>query len=143
MFTNLLDRDDRLFDVEFSDFAKKHYLKQFVKKYPGRQWRATWISIENDLKRLTYSESDLQKTQQIDELWHEDQIWVAKYDFKIAQTRISAKKSGNRCLIKIDNSKKKIEILTIYHKDGLPKNKSETQFLRDVLKMTVNNYFSS
>ncbi len=138
MFTNLLNRDDRLFDVEFSDFAKKHYLKQFVKKYPGRQWQATWVSIENDLKRLTYSESDLQKTQQIDEIWHEDQIWIAKYDFKIAQTRISAKKSGNRCLIKIDNNKKKIEILTIYHKDDLPKNKSETQFLRDVLKPNDN-----
>jgi hypothetical protein len=35
VFTHLLPNDDNLFTVEFSDYAKRHYLKRFEKEYTG------------------------------------------------------------------------------------------------------------
>ena len=62
--------------MEFCDYAKRHYLKRFEKEYRGKQWDITVESIIQDLARIKTSNSDLQKTQQVDELWHKDDYWV-------------------------------------------------------------------
>ena len=69
MFTHQLAKDNALFTVAFSDYAKLHYLKRFEKDYKGRQWEVTVESIVQDMSRMKTSDSDLQKTQQTDELW--------------------------------------------------------------------------
>lgn len=40
MFTNFLPTTEKLFQVQYADYAKKHFLKNFEKKYPGVQWEA-------------------------------------------------------------------------------------------------------
>jgi hypothetical protein len=77
--------------VKFCDYAKRHYLKRFEKEYRGKQWDITIESIIQDLARIKTSNSDLQKTQQVDELWHKDDYWIFKYDFRVAQTKESEK----------------------------------------------------
>ena len=133
MFTHLLPYDDTLFTVQFSEYAKHHYLKRFEKDYKGKQWDVTVESILQDMARIKISSSDMQKTQQVDELWHKDSYWIIKYDFRVAQTRESTKSSGNRCVAFLDNVADKIEILLIYGKGDLPKNTGEQAFVEQTL----------
>lgn len=52
MFTHLIIHDDKLIGVTFSEFAKRHFLKNFEKKYRGRQWEVTIESIMEDIGRI-------------------------------------------------------------------------------------------
>ena len=142
MFTHLLTKDDTLCTVKFSNYAKNHYLKRFEKDYKGRQWSVTVESIIQDLSRIKIQDSDLQKTQQVDELWHKDDFWVFKYDFRVAQTKESTKSSGNRCVVFLDNAANRIEILIIFGKGDLPKNASEQALIQQTLKEEFCNYWS-
>ncbi|MBR3594664.1 hypothetical protein IKL45_00275 [Candidatus Saccharibacteria bacterium] len=141
MFTHLLPNSDSLLRVTFSDFAKKHFLKSFQKRYKGKQWELTEESIKQDLARLRIGSNTIQETQQIDELYHEGEYWIAKYDFRIAGTKQSTKTSGNRCIIFIDNGKNRCEILLIYSKTDLPANKKETQYINDILEKEFPEYY--
>jgi hypothetical protein len=133
MFTHRIFNDNNLFAVKFSDYAKRHYLKRFKKEYHGKQWDITVESILQDMARIKTVDSDLQKTQQADELWQKDNYWVFKYDFRVAQTKESTKSSGNRCVAFLDNSADKIIILIIYGKGDLPKNIGERAFIEQTL----------
>lgn len=97
-------------------------------------WKITEDSIVQDMKRIGHALNDLQKTQQVDELWHAGDIWVFKYDFRVAQTRVSTRAAGNRVVAVLNNSSKKIKIVLIYNKTDLPKNIGETQYIKQVIK---------
>ena len=139
MFTHLIYNGGGLFTVTFSDYAKRHFLKRFERNYRGKQWDFTLDSIYQELMRLKASDSDLQKTQQVDELWQKDNYWIFKYDFRVAQTKASAKSSGNRCIAFLDNAANTIVITLIYGKGDLPKNIGEQAFI----EQTLNNEFPS
>jgi len=140
MFTHLLFNDNNLFAVKFSGYAKNHYLKRFEKDYSGKQWDVTAESIFQDLARLKTSASDLQRTQQVDELWHKDSYWIFKYDFRVAQTKESTKSSGNRCIVFLDNAMNRIEIQMIFGKGDLPKNAGEQAFIEQTLNKEFRDY---
>jgi hypothetical protein len=142
MFTHRLNNDDNLFTVTFSDYAKRHFLKRFQKEYNGRQWEVTVDSIIQDMSRLKTSESDIQKSQQVDELWQKDDYWIFKYDFRVAQTKESTKSSGNRCVAFLDNTTNKITILIIYGKSDLPKNIGEQAYIEHTLEKEFQHYIS-
>ncbi len=133
MFTHLLPETSRLFTVKFSDYAERHFLKNFRKNYKGAQWKLTEEAILDDLTHISHGDYDLQKTQQVDELWHQGNFWVFKYDFRVAKTKCSAKVSGNRVVGVIDASSASIEIIMIYAKTDLPKNMGETQYIKQVV----------
>lgn len=134
MFTNLLPDSDKLFSVFYEEYAKRHYLNKFQKKYKGNIWDYTEDSIKQDLARLRMKNNTTQKSSQIDELKYKNNKWLAKYDFKIAGSKESTKTSGNRCIVYIDNDKDLIKILLIYNKNDLPKNKNETAYIFDELE---------
>ena len=133
MFSNLLPVSSVLFNVTYKEYAKSHFLKEFEKKYKGKQWEKTETSFFEDLKRLRVENNTTQQSSQIDQLKHKDQYWLFKYDFRIAGTHQSTKSSGNRIVGFIDNSENKLEILLIYNKIDLPKNKKETQYIEDTI----------
>jgi hypothetical protein len=140
MFTHLLFNDNNLFTVQFSDYARLHYLKRFEKDYRGKQFDITVESIFQDMSRIKTCGSDLQKTQQADELWQKDSYWIFKYDFRVAQTRDSTKSSGNRCVAFLNNDVNKILILLIYGKGDLPKNIGEQAFIEKTLDEEYQDY---
>ena len=142
MFTHLLINDNNLFTVKFSDYAKSHFLKRFQKDYRGKQWDITVESIFQDMARIKTGDSDLQRTGQVDELWHKDCYWIFKYDFRVAQTKESTKSSGNRCVAFLDNAENKIEILVIFGKGDLPKNTGEQAFIEQTLIKEFKGYMS-
>lgn len=131
MFTHQLSKEVDRFGVSFSAFAEAHYLKKFRKKYKGKIWEVTENSIIFDLARIS---NNLQNTQQVDELKSDGERWLFKYDFAIAKSGKSPKKSGNRCVCLLDIKKREIKILSIYSKDDLPKNMGETQWIREICK---------
>jgi hypothetical protein len=129
MFTSQLP-DNEDFRVYFSEYANKHFIKRFAKDYKGRQWVVTHDSIYQDLKRL----HTITKTQQVDELKKGKDCILFKYDFAVAQTKISSKSSGNRCVVFLDVTKKRLDVLLVYGKNDLPKNKHETAYIFEVVK---------
>ena len=134
MFTHLIDENNKLIKVSFSKYAKRHFLRNFEKKYRGAQWTITLDSIIVDISRMRVHGNNMQLTQQVDELWHRDNFWVFKYDFAVAKTNKSKKGSGNRCVVFLDAIENSAEILLIYSKDDLPKNMGEQAFIEKVLK---------
>lgn len=134
MFTHLLEQDDNLFIVGVNNFAKRHFLKNFEKKYKGKMWSLTLDSIIWDLSRLSADDNILQRSQQIDELWHRGTVWIFKYDFAIAKSGMSPKSAGNRIIGVLDSEKRAIEILMVYHKSDLPKNMGEQAFVERTLR---------
>lgn len=132
MFTHQLSSSFDRFGVYFSAHAEQHFLKKFRKKYKGKIWEVTERSIVSDLSRIS---NNLQNSQQVDELWSDGKRWLFKYDFTIAKSGKSPKKSGNRCVCLLDTEKREIKILAIYSKDDLPKNMSETAWIESIVEL--------
>ena len=141
-FYAMASNDNNIYAVKFSGYAKYHYLNRFEKDYRGKQWNFTVESILQDMARIKTSNSDMQRTQQVDELWHNDKYWIFKYDFRIAQTKESTKSSGNRCVAFLDNAANKIIIMIIYGKGDLPKNIGEQDFIKLTLEKEFQEYIS-
>lgn len=142
MFTHLLPNNDTvLLKVVFSQYSQRHFLKEIEKKYSRKIWNCTVESILQDLSRICISSSDLQRTQQVDELWHSGNSWIFKYDFRVAGTKTSTKASGNRCIVYVDISRNYAEILMLYDKGCLPKNQGETAYIHSVLINEFGEYW--
>ncbi|HEX8227216.1 MAG TPA: hypothetical protein VF572_05105 [Candidatus Saccharimonadales bacterium] len=137
MFTNQLP-DDVDYRVIFSDYAKRHYIKGFEKKYPGKQWLVTRQSIFEQLKRV----HALQGGQQVDELKSGNDYILFKYDFAVAQTRISPKASGNRCVVFLDRTTQLQTVLMVYAKTDVPKNHHETEFIYAIIAGAFPKFWS-
>jgi len=130
MFTNPLP-DSEDYRVFFTAFAERHFMKRFEKDYKGKRWTVTLDSIFQNLKRV-YS---MQKTQQVDELKYGKDCKLFKYDFTIAQSGVSPKASGNRCIVFLDTEHHRQDVLMIYGKTDLPKNTGETQFIYKTIEV--------
>lgn len=124
MFSNPLP-DNQDYRVVVSPYAERHYIKQFSKAYRGKRWEVTLSSIKQDLRRV----HAMQTTQQVDELKRGSGCILIKYDFTIAQSGVSPKASGNRCIVFLDIENHLQTVLLAYGKGDLPKKLSETQFI--------------
>lgn len=140
MLTHQLSKNNQLFNVMFTNHAKRYYLKDFQKKYKGKQWDYTQKSIIQDLSRLRMENNKTQFSNQIDEFKYFNHTYLAKYDFKVALVNESSKSSGNRCVLFIDEVSDNINILMIYNKSHLPKNIDETKY---VMSEVANNFSSN
>lgn len=129
MFSNQLPDDDN-YRVIVGAYAMRHFIKRFAKDYKGKRWDITFASVEQDLHRI----HALQKTQQVDELKRGSGCILFKYDFTIAQSGVSPKASGNRCVIFLDAEKHVQTILMMYGKSDLPKNQGETEWIYSTIK---------
>ena len=133
MFLHQLTKDNKLLTIKFHPYAERHFLKRFKKEYKGKQWEVTQDSIEQDLSRIKMDKSDLQKSQQVDELWYNNGCWIFKYDFRVAKTNESTKSSGNRCIVFLNSKDNLIQILVIFGKNDLPKNAGEQAYIKKTL----------
>ena len=136
MFTSQLSDVD--YRVIFSEYAKKHFIKRFSKSYKGKQWQVTEESIFDSLRRV----HAIQQTQQVDELKTGQDCVLFKYDFAVAKTNVSAKASGNRCVIFLDMKSLLQTVLIVYGKTDLPKNQGETQYIIQTVKSEFNDLWA-
>lgn len=124
MFTSLLP-DDEDYRVFFTDYAQRYYIKRFAKDYKGKRWVVTQDSIFQHLKRV----HSMQMSQQVDELKCGDDCKLFKYDFAVAQSNVSPKSSGNRCIVFLDTKSHRQDVLLVFGKNDIPKSTSETQYI--------------
>lgn len=113
-----------------SSYASRYYSKRFAKDYKGTRWVVTERSIIEQLKRI----HAIQDTMKVDELKRGSGCLLFKYDFSVAQSNISPKASGNRCVIFLDTANHLEQILLVYGKNDLPKNQHETQYILSVVE---------
>jgi hypothetical protein len=100
------------YSVEFDNFTERNYIKDFEKKYKGA-WDATKLSIVDSLERIY----NLSGTKLIDVICISNcNTFLTKFDFKVANTKESAKTGGNRCILEVCNKNLKIKILLVYGK---------------------------
>lgn len=103
--------------VQISDYAKRHYVKKFEKRYAKKQWEVTLRSIFAELTRIDEN-IQFKKAETI----HDDgNRRIIKYYFRVAQTTDSAKGSGNRIIALVDRDKLIVTILLIYSKNDITK----------------------
>lgn len=102
------------YNVEFDVFCERYYIKVFEKKHRGK-WVKTRFDIEDVCKHidtmLEYKRADLISSIQ--------QYKLVKLDFAIEGIKISPKKSGNRCILFINEDTKQVRILLVYSKNDI------------------------
>lgn len=119
------------YSVTIEDFAERHYIKNLKKKYKGA-WEVTLRSIIAELERIDM----LLETDRAETITSVDEIRIIKTSFRVAQTKESAKTSGNRCIVVANQKLGTVSVLLVYTKTDLP-NSNETAEWK---KLVVGNY---
>ena len=112
------------FSVILETFARKHYCKEFEKKYA--QWHITWKGLEEILARFN-PEALSGKLEPPIKRSADGSLVLCKMSFRIAGTDTSAKSSGNRLIFVCNNSEQVIRVLLVYNKNDI-KGKRETDW---------------
>ena len=107
--------DNQNFDVLIEDFAQRHFVKQFLKKYRN-QWTVTEKAVVALLARV---DNLIGGTTQIEVIHARHEHRIAKLDFRVAGTNESAKSSGNRVIAYIDMNTRRCRVMIIYSKNDI------------------------
>ncbi|MFC2510881.1 MAG: hypothetical protein ACFNZD_00885 [Candidatus Nanoperiomorbus sp.] len=98
--------------VQFDPYTKNHFIKSITKRYSSRQWQATRKSLEFVLEHIDqHILTDKAKT-----IHASDVGRIVKLYFKIAGTKDSARESGNRAIVFLDDTLHIARVLLVYSK---------------------------
>lgn len=98
------------YDVLVSEYAKKHFMKSYIKKY--KTWDDTYKEIYNILSHIDM----FLLSSKAEKIHISDLCYIAKCEFKIVWSHESAKTSWNRIIVFVDEERKESIILLIYAK---------------------------
>jgi hypothetical protein len=131
---------DGLFNVDFTEFAATHYIKVFARRH-GKAWEVTQRAIAASLQRV----DSLLGTNKLEPIHKKDACIIAKFDFAVAGRKESAKASGNRAIVFIDNELRLVKVLLVYSKNEIS-SPNETQKWQSIIKTNHsdiwNQFFS-
>jgi hypothetical protein len=122
------------YSVTIEDFAERYYIKSFQKKYKAA-WETTICSVVAGLARIDM----LLQTDKADLIKEVDGIKIIKTDFRVFGTKESPKTSGNRCIIAVDEKRKKVSILLVYTKTDI-KGSNETVWWKKLVSDAYTDY---
>jgi len=106
--------------VFIEDFAQRHFIKSFIKKYKGKQWDITLSAIKAILVRYDIIAPNHHPIDsKLDIICPCGQYMIIKLDFAVAGTQTSPKSSGNRIIAAVDTTNKIIKILLVYSKNDI------------------------
>lgn len=98
--------------VQFDPYTKNHFIKSITRRYSSRQWQATRKSLEFVLEHIDqHILTDKAKTIHVSDAGR-----IVKLYFKIAGTNDSAKGSGNRAIVFLDDTLHIARVLLVYSK---------------------------
>lgn len=117
------------YKVIFEDFTKRHYIKNFEKKYKSK-----WDKTQDDIIFVCEHIENMLLTKRADLISIADKYRLVKLDFAIFGLRVSPKSSGNRCILLLDDDAKTVRVLLVYSKNDLPAH-NETQEWRNIIKV--------
>ena len=122
------------YSVVTEHFAEGHFIKKFKKKYK-KAWDVTWQAMNEELKRI----DSLLETSIAEEIVRTENIRIIKTEFRVAGTKQSRKRSGNRCIVAVQKDIKMVYVLLVYHKNDLGDGK-ETVKWKQKIKENYNQY---
>jgi hypothetical protein len=122
------------YNVKTEEFAEKHYIKNFRKKYKT-YWDLTFKGIEKMLECL----DNIMDTTIVEEINCLDDLAILKMEFRVAGTNFSKKASGNRCILSLNKKTKEIRILLVYHKGDIG-DKNETATWKKIIRDNYDVY---
>ncbi|MFZ2484951.1 MAG: hypothetical protein WAX80_00400 [Minisyncoccia bacterium] len=119
------------YSVQIEDFVERHFIKSFQKKYK-KQWDSTLLSIIAGLQRI----DNLLLTDRAETICDAGSIKIIKTKFRVANTKESAKTSGNRCIVAWHKDKQYVVVLLVYSKTDLSPSNETAQWT----KLVKENY---
>lgn len=123
--------------VIFDPFTKRHYIKNFKKKYSHRVWEVLKESI---IAMLQNPHVSIEKNK-IETIRDQDGVLLGKIvNLKIPGRKKSGRKSGYRCIVSIDTETKSSRVLLLYHKGDLPGAGGETAQWKRLIKKHLPEY---
>ena len=124
------------YGVIFEEYAERHYIKNFEKKYKSA-WNITRRAITEEFKRF----DGLFETSIAETIIDGDDIKICKTEFRVAGTKDSRKSSGNRCITALcrEDSIYMVRVLLVYHKNDI-KGGNETARWKQIIKENYPEY---
>ncbi len=122
------------YGVIFEQFAERHYVKSFEKKYRGA-WAKTrkGLEVEFALLDVLFQKSIAETIVQVGELK------IAKVEFKIAGTEMSRHASGNRCIVASHGDVSEVRVLLVYCKTDV-RGSRETEWWKSMIRDNYPQY---
>lgn len=120
------------YSVQIEEFAEKHFIKSFKKKY-NFGWDVTLRAIIFQLERI----DNFLLTNKAETIIDAGIVRIVKTEFKIAGSKESTKSSGNRCIVAWHTKEKFVSVLLVYNKTDLTSKNKETDEWKNIIK---NNY---
>lgn len=121
--------------VIVEDFALRHYIKRFKKKYSKNVWEITQGAIESFCAN---PERAIERGK-METVNDSGDVLICKLMFSVAGTGRSPKASGNRVIVALHKNEKVSYILLVYHKNDLGK-VGETQKWKKLIKENFSFY---
>jgi hypothetical protein len=122
------------YSVIFEVFAERHFIKKFSKQF-GMHWDITRKALMFEFERV----DTLLCTDKAEIISSVDSVRIVKTKFKVAGTNVSAKSSGNRCIVAVHERTHIVYVLLVYSKkDFSPKH--ETRQWREKIKQAYPRY---
>lgn len=120
--------DRRKYKVVFEDYTRRHFIKNFEKKYKSK-----WNKTQDDIIFVCEHIENMLSTKRADLISVADNCRLVKLDFAIFGMKISPKSSGNRCILFLDDDMRIVKILLVYSKNDIPTH-NETQEWKNIIK---------
>ena len=116
------------YNVVFEDYTKRHFIKNFEKKYKSK-----WNKTQDDIIFVCEHIENMLFTKRADLISIAENSRLVKLDFAIFGLKVSPKSSGNRCILFLDDDIKLVKVLLVYSKNDIPTN-NETQAWKNIVK---------
>lgn len=125
------------YEVKVEDFAERHYIRTFAKKYKGT-WDTTLTFITQEFRFL-----DALFNKSIAEYITDRQadVVICKTEFKIVGTQESRHGLGNRCIVAIHKISNQVKVLLVYGKTDLGGGKETTRW-KNMVKENYPQYYN-
>lgn len=117
------------YEVEIMPYAERHFIKLFHKKYK-KAWQITEAAIIAEIERI---DNVIGKTDKAETIKCNGNYLLIKLNFRVAGTKDSAKGSGNRAIIFVDNNTRTCKVLLVYSKNEICQ-PNETQKWQEIIK---------
>ncbi|MCB9812226.1 hypothetical protein H6778_01055 [Candidatus Nomurabacteria bacterium] len=114
-----------LYTVVIEDFAERHFIKKFRKKY-----KQNWDLTEDAIRAMYERVDNLLEKKRANVICETDGVQIIKSEFAVVGSGVSAKTSGNRCIAVCLVEEKVVRILLVYNKNDLPGRNETTEWKR-------------
>lgn len=120
--------DQHKYKVVFEEFTRRHFAKNFEKKY-----KSQWNKTQDDIIFMCEHIENMLLTKRADLVSVADNYRLVKLDFAIFGLKISPKSSGNRCILLLDDDMRIVRILLMYSKNDIS-TRNETAEWKKIVK---------